>query len=282
MDSSSYAYANPPCRVRSIPANSSSEDIRNSFSLSRTKNNGPIVALTHPIITTISITFAANSFPPPPLNNPNARPGFPGLLHDINTTAATNPHMIAAHGSTTEHPAVMAANPPSNPLQTGIDEISYELSSLRNGATGDSGGGDSKSPLIEEIAVIEAFGGNVVEVEGMTADEGVGGGTEGESEAEEVVEEAAGGGVEDVGEHDVHGVFGANGAGAEHGEAELHGEDEVGGEEEVGVVEGIGGVGEVVGDDFKLIADEVGGGASVGDVGTKVRRKIRRACSHGE
>ena len=52
----------------------------------------------------------------------------------------------------------------------------------------------------------------------MAADEAVGEGAEGECEAEEVVREAAGGGVEDFGEHDVHGVLGSDGASAEHGE----------------------------------------------------------------
>ena len=41
-------------------------------------------------------------------------------LHEIRTTADTTPHMQAAHGSTTEHPAVMAANPPSRPLHTSV------------------------------------------------------------------------------------------------------------------------------------------------------------------
>jgi hypothetical protein len=39
-------------------------------------------------------------------------------LHEIKTTTATKPQMIAAQGSTTEHPVVIAANPPSKPLQT--------------------------------------------------------------------------------------------------------------------------------------------------------------------
>ncbi|PKI41381.1 hypothetical protein CRG98_038267 [Punica granatum] len=38
----------------------------------------------------------------------------------MRTQAATNPHTIAAHGSTTEHPDVMAANPPRRPLQTSV------------------------------------------------------------------------------------------------------------------------------------------------------------------
>lgn len=48
---------------------------------------------------------------------------------------------------------------------------------------------------------------DVCEAEEVFPDEAVGGGAEGEGEAEEVVEDAAGGGVEHVGEHDVHGVF---------------------------------------------------------------------------
>lgn len=103
----------------------------------------------------------------------------------------------------------------------------------------------------------------------MAADEAVGRRTVGEGEAEEVVEEAAGGGVEDVGEHDVHGVFGANGAGAEHGEAELHGEDEVGGVEEVGVVDGVVDVGEAVGGGGEEAADVCGGAGGVSGVGAE-------------
>nr|GMD67820.1 hypothetical protein CR513_44452 [Ipomoea batatas] len=94
---------------------------------------------------------------------------------------------------------------------------------------GDAGGGYSESPLVKEVAVIKAGGsvGDILQAEEVVADEAVGvaAGAEGEGEAEEVVEEATGGGVEDVGEHDVHSVLGADGAGAEHGEAELHGED---------------------------------------------------------
>lgn len=59
----------------------------------------------------------------------------------------------------------------------------------------------------------------------MAADEAVGGCSKGESKAEEIVGEATGCSVEDIGEHDVHGVFGSNGAGAEHGKTKLHGED---------------------------------------------------------
>ncbi|KAF5803692.1 hypothetical protein HanXRQr2_Chr06g0274441 [Helianthus annuus] len=42
------------------------------------------------------------------------------LLHPVKTQDATKPQMIAAHGSTTAQPEVMAAKPPSNPLQTSI------------------------------------------------------------------------------------------------------------------------------------------------------------------
>lgn len=97
----------------------------------------------------------------------------------------------------------------------------------------------------------------------MAADEGVGRSAKSEGEAEEVVGESAGGGVEDVGEHDVHGVFCADGAGAEHGKAELHGEDEVGGEEEVRVVDGVGGVVEFDGDGVEAAAEEFGYGCGV-------------------
>ncbi|KAL2516735.1 Uncharacterized protein Adt_12982 [Abeliophyllum distichum] len=38
------------------------------------------------------------------------------LLHPISTSAATNPHITAAHGSTTEHPTVIVAK--SNHLMT--------------------------------------------------------------------------------------------------------------------------------------------------------------------
>ncbi|KAG5127205.1 hypothetical protein JHK82_028040 [Glycine max] len=97
----------------------------------------------------------------------------------------------------------------------------------------------------------------------MFTDEAVGGGAESEGEAEEVVEEAAGGSVQDVGEHDVHGVLGADGAGAEHGEAELHRKNEVGGKEEVGVVDGEGRVDELAVHGGKLAADKGGGGGGV-------------------
>ncbi len=77
----------------------------------------------------------------------------------------------------------------------------------------------------------------------MAADEAIGGLAEGKSEAEEVVGKATGRGVEDVGEHNVHGVFGANRASTKHGKAELHGEDKIGREEKVSAVDGITSVG---------------------------------------
>ncbi|KAM3388167.1 hypothetical protein ACQJBY_010748 [Aegilops geniculata] len=127
-----------------------------------------------------------------------------------------------------------------------VDEVGDELRPLGDGARGDAGGGDGEGPLEEEEAVVEAGLRHVLEAEEVLPDEAVGGRAEGEGEAEEVVEERAGGGVEHVGEHDVHGVLGPDGAGAEHGEAELHGEDEVGREEQVGGVHRRRGVGEPV------------------------------------
>ena len=159
----------------------------------------------------------------------------------------------------------------------GIYEISDELGSFGDWAAGDSCGGYGESPLVKEIAVVEWGGRDGFEAEEVVADEAVWRGAESEGEAEEVVEEAAGGGVEDVGEHDVHGVFGADGAGAEHGEAELHGEDEVGGEEEVGSVDGVVGVYEFVGDGGELVAEVGGGGGGVGGVGAKELGQVSRA-----
>ncbi|XBH78987.1 hypothetical protein VPH35_105073 [Triticum aestivum] len=127
-----------------------------------------------------------------------------------------------------------------------VDEVGHELRPLRDGAGGYPGRGDGEGPLEEEEAVVEADLGNVTEAEEVLPDEAVGGRTEGEGEAEEVVEERAGGGVEHVGEHDVHGVLGPDGARAEHGEAELHGEHQVGGEEQVRRVDRRGGVRELV------------------------------------
>lgn len=67
----------------------------------------------------------------------------------------------------------------------------------------------------------------------MATDETVGRGSKGESEAEEIVEDAASGRVEDVGEHYVHGVLGPHGSRAEHREPQLHRKHEVGREEQV-------------------------------------------------
>lgn len=118
--------------------------------------------------------------------------------------------------------------------------------------------------MVKEEAVVEIRRREVLQAEEVAADKAIGGGAKGEGEAKEVVGEATGGGVKDVGKHDVHGVLGADGAGAEHGEAELHGEDEVGGEEEVGVVDGVGGVGEAVVDGVELGAEICGGRSGVG------------------
>lgn len=101
----------------------------------------------------------------------------------------------------------------------------------------------------------------------MFSDEAVGRRAEGEGEAEEVVEETSGGGVDDVREHNVHRVLGSDGAGAEHGEAELHREDEVRGEEEVSVVYRVRRVGEFAGDRFESPADEFCRGGCGGGVG---------------
>ena len=100
---------------------------------------------------------------------------------------------------------------------------------------------NSKSPLIEKETIISGGVRDAGEVKKVAADEGVGGGTKGKGKAKEVVGEATGSGVKDVGEHDVHGVFGTDRASTKHGKPQLHGEDEVGGEEEVCVVDGVGG-----------------------------------------
>jgi len=114
----------------------------------------------------------------------------------------------------------------------GVGEVRHELRPLGDGARRDAGGGDGEGPLEEEEVVAEAGLREAPEAEEVAPDEAVGGRPEGEGEAEEVVEERAGGGVEDVGEHDVDGVLGLDGARAEHGE------DEVGGEEQVRRVHG--------------------------------------------
>ena len=150
-----------------------------------------------------------------------------------------------------------------------IYEIGNELGSLGDRATGYSSSGYSESPLVQEGAVIKGGSWEGFEAKKMVADEAVWGGPKSEGKAEEVIEDTTGGGVEDVGEHDVHGVFGSDGAGAEHGEAELHGEDEVGGEEEIGGVYGVGSVGEFVGDVGELFAKVGCGCGRVGGVGPK-------------
>jgi len=61
------------------------------------------------------------------------------------------------------------------------------LSSLRDRAAGDSSDGDGEGPLVEEEAVVGGGNGVVSKAEEVAADEAVGRGTEGESEAEEVV-----------------------------------------------------------------------------------------------
>lgn len=142
------------------------------------------------------------------------------------------------------------------------------MSPLGDGSAGDSGGGDRESPLIEEIRIVEGRSREIIHSEEMFPDESIGRSSVGEGEAEEVIEETSGGGVDDIGEHYVHGVFGADGSGAEHGESELHSEDEVSGEEEVGVVDGVSRVGEFPGDCVESPADEFGGGFCGGGVGS--------------
>lgn len=66
----------------------------------------------------------------------------------------------------------------------------------------------------EEAVVSSGYRGEVSEAEEVSADEGVGGSAEGKGKAEEVIGEGTGSGIEDVGEHDIHGVLGTNGAGA--------------------------------------------------------------------
>ncbi|GER55890.1 chaperone protein DnaJ [Striga asiatica] len=155
----------------------------------------------------------------------------------------------------------------------GVDEVGDELGALGDGAAGDAGGGDGEGPLVEEVGVVEGGGGDVLQAEEVAADEAVGGAAEGEGEAEEVVEEAASGRVEDVGEHDVHGVLGADGSGAEHGESQLHRKDKVRREEEVSRVNGEGRVREPIGDGGELAADVAGGSHGVGGVGAEERRE---------
>ncbi|BAS90025.1 Os04g0509500, partial [Oryza sativa Japonica Group] len=115
----------------------------------------------------------------------------------------------------------------------GVDEVGDELRPLGDGARRDPGGGDGEGPLEEEEVVVEPGLRHVLEAEELLPDEAVGRRAEGEGEAEEVVEERPGRGVEHVGEHDVHRVLGPHRPGAEHREPELHGEHEVRREEQV-------------------------------------------------
>ncbi|GJN02377.1 hypothetical protein PR202_ga19720 [Eleusine coracana subsp. coracana] len=114
-----------------------------------------------------------------------------------------------------------------------VDEVRHELGALGDGARRDAGRRDGEGPLVEEEGVVEAGLGQLLQPEELLPDEAVGGGAEGEGEAEEVVEERARRRVQHVGQHDVHRVLGADGPRAEHGETELHGEHKVGGEEKV-------------------------------------------------
>lgn len=94
---------------------------------------------------------------------------------------------------------------------------------------------------------------------------------ESEVEVEEVVEEGIGGGVQDVGEYDVYGVFCVDGVSVQYGEVELYGEYEVGGEQEEGGVDGGGGGGELVDGGGEVGVDVSGGGGGVWfDEGGKV------------
>ena len=158
----------------------------------------------------------------------------------------------------------------------GVDEVRDELRALGDGARRDPGGGDGEGPLEEEEVVVEADLGKSLEAEEVLADEAVGRGPVREGEAEEVVEERAGGGVEHVGEHDVHGVLGADGARAEHGEPELHGEDEVRREEQVRRVHRRRGVRELVAQVLRRVRRRR---AQKRREGRGARRHLHRLCS---
>ncbi|CAL5031088.1 unnamed protein product [Urochloa decumbens] len=151
-----------------------------------------------------------------------------------------------------------------------VDEVGDELGPLGDGPRRDPRGGDGEGPLVEEEVVVEPGPREVLEPEELLPDEAVGGRAEGEGEAEEVVEERARGGVQHVGQHDVHGVLGADGPRAEHGEPELHREDEVGREEKVRGVHGRRRVRE-------LAAQVV---RRVGRRRAQQRREVRRARRH--
>ncbi|KAH7850565.1 hypothetical protein Vadar_000007 [Vaccinium darrowii] len=118
-----------------------------------------------------------------------------------------------------------------------VNQVSHELSPLGDRATRNPSRGYSKRSLVQEVVVVEKRGRDRFEGEIMVVDEAIRRGAEGEGKVEEVVEEVAGSGVEDV----------------EHGEAKLHGEDKVGGEEEVGGVDGVGGVAELVVDGAMVV-----------------------------
>ena len=155
----------------------------------------------------------------------------------------------------------------------GVDKVGDELGPLGDGAGGDARSRDREGPLIEEKGVVEAGRGrgDLVEAEEVAANEPVRGGAKGEGEAEEVVRDAPRRGIEHVGEHDVHRVLGAHGAGAEHRESELHGEDEVSGEEEVGAIDGEARVEKLV-----IYASEVGADVRqrLADEGHRSRRHV--------
>ncbi|KAJ7979756.1 hypothetical protein O6P43_003120 [Quillaja saponaria] len=112
----------------------------------------------------------------------------------------------------------------------------------------------------------------------MAADESIRWCPESKGKSEKVIKETTCCGVENISEHDVHGVFGSNRAGAEHGKAELHRKHEVSREKKVSGVNGECGVGEFVGDGGKLVADEVSGGGCVcGVLAKKTCKLLRRA-----
>lgn len=94
--------------------------------------------------------------------------------------------------------------------ESGVDQIRNELSAFSDGATGDSSGSDGEGPLVEEMTVIKSRARDLIEAKEMATDEAVGRCSEGESVAEEVVEEPTGSGVKNVGKHYVHGVFGSD------------------------------------------------------------------------
>ncbi|RDX75643.1 hypothetical protein CR513_44452, partial [Mucuna pruriens] len=100
--------------------------------------------------------------------------------------------------------------------------VSNELRSLRDGTARDPRDSDGEGPLVEKVTVVESWRRKLVEAEEVLPDETVGRGAESQGKSEQVEEDAAGGRVEDVGQHYVHGVLGSYGTGAEHGKAELH------------------------------------------------------------